>query len=80
MKTRVTKWGNSLAVRIPQPVAEEAHLRDGDTIEFDVTRSGLVTLRPKKSLPSLDEMVSQINSDNLHVETDWGKPEGKEIW
>ncbi|HYI09247.1 MAG TPA: AbrB/MazE/SpoVT family DNA-binding domain-containing protein [Thermoanaerobaculia bacterium] len=28
MKTTVQKWGNSLAVRIPRPFAEEVHLEE----------------------------------------------------
>jgi len=29
MQTKVTKWGNSLGVRIPQRIAEQAEIRDG---------------------------------------------------
>lgn len=30
----VSKWGNSLAVRLPKKLAEEMGLRDGDEIEI----------------------------------------------
>ncbi len=36
MQARVQKWGNSLAVRISKPVAEEAHLQAGDVLEIGV--------------------------------------------
>jgi antitoxin MazE len=36
MKTQVGKWGNSLAVRIPETYAKELHLEDG--MELEVTR------------------------------------------
>lgn len=33
---RVSKWGNSLAVRLPAVVVEALHLREGDDIEISV--------------------------------------------
>jgi antitoxin MazE len=38
---RVSKWGNSLAIRIPAEVAEALELREGDEVEVRVagTRS-----------------------------------------
>lgn len=41
MKARVSRWGTSLAVRIPQPIAQGAHLRAGDLVEVVVTEYGL---------------------------------------
>lgn len=34
---RVAKWGNSLAVRLPQAVVEALKLKEGDEIEITVT-------------------------------------------
>lgn len=36
MRAHVLQWGNSLAVRIPQPVAESARLQVGDLLEIVV--------------------------------------------
>ena len=33
---RVSKWGNSLAVRLPSAVVEALQLKEGDEIEIDV--------------------------------------------
>jgi len=33
---QIVKWGNSLALRIPKPVAEEAGVREGDPVEIAV--------------------------------------------
>jgi antitoxin MazE len=33
----VSKWGNSLAVRLPQAVVEALELKEGDEIEITVT-------------------------------------------
>ena len=33
---RVSKWGNSLAIRLPQAVVEALQLKEGDEIEISV--------------------------------------------
>ena len=33
---RVSKWGNSLAVRLPQAVVEALKLKEGDAIEITI--------------------------------------------
>jgi len=75
---QVAKWGNSLAVRIPKDVAEQARLHEGDSIVIE-TLDGRVQLRPAERIPTLEELVAQITKQNRHEETDWGPDVGKEI-
>lgn len=78
--TQISKWGNSLAVRIPQPVAREARLAEGDRITVTLDQDGAIVLRSARKKYSLDELVSRITPKNRHEETDWGPAQGKEIW
>ena len=80
MKTQLAKWGNSLAVRIPKPVADAANLRNGDALVLDVEAPGAVTIRKSKRAPTLRDLVLRITPENRHSETDWGDPAGKELW
>lgn len=77
-KAQLAKWGNSLAVRIPKDVAEQARLREGDSIVIEAL-DGHIELRPAERIPSLEELVAQITPENRHGETDWGPDRGKEI-
>jgi antitoxin MazE len=77
-KAQVAKWGNSLAVRIPKTVAEQARLQEGDSILIEAL-DGHVELRPAERIPTLEELVARITPDNRHKETDWGRDRGKEI-
>lgn len=77
-KAQLAKWGNSLAVRIPRIVAEEARLQEGDTIEIEAL-SGRVELRPTERIPTLGELVAQITPDSRYNETPSGPEKGKEI-
>ena len=76
----VSKWGNSLAVRIPRAIAKEARLNDGDSLALDLDRDGSIVLRPVRRRYELSELVSRITPKNRHRETDWGPPEGEESW
>jgi len=80
MKTQIAKWGNSLALRIPKPVAEAAKLHNGDTLDLDVEGPGAVRMRKPKHKPTLEELVARISDQNRHGETDWGEPVGAEVW
>jgi antitoxin MazE len=77
-KAQVAKWGNSLAVRIPKDVAEQARLHEGDSIVIEAL-DGHVELRPAERIPTLEELVAQITKENRHEETNWGPDVGKEI-
>ena len=78
-KAKIAKWGNSLAVRIPKTVAEQARLQEGDAILIEVPE-GQIRLRPAQRIPTLKELVAQITPENRHREIDWGPDVGREIW
>ena len=77
-KAQLVKWGNSLAVRIPKTVAEEARMQEGDSIVIEAKR-GRVELRRAEKVPTLEELVAQITPKNRYKETTWGPDRCKEI-
>lgn len=79
MHIKAQRWGNSLAVRIPKAVAEEAGIRERDEMDIEV-RDGVIQLRPHALEPSLEELLAGITPENRHGETDFGQPQGCETW
>jgi antitoxin MazE len=76
MRTRIRKWGNSLGVRIPSALAEDAHLHEG--AEVDVTiREGQLVIVP---VLSLAELVAGITASNLPDLDADDAPRGGELW
>ncbi|MGB8064076.1 MAG: AbrB/MazE/SpoVT family DNA-binding domain-containing protein [Candidatus Sulfotelmatobacter sp.] len=76
--TQIVKWGNSLAIRIPKPVAEEAGVGEGDPIVVEAV-NGRIQLRPdKKRVPTLQELVAQITPENRYAAVETGRARGKE--
>jgi antitoxin MazE len=76
-ESQIVKWGNSLAVRIPKPLAEEAGVQEGDAIVIEATE-GLINLRPKQRVPTLRELVAQITPENRYDDIQTGPERGKE--
>ena len=64
---QIVKWGNSLAVRIPKFVAEEAGFSEGDPIDVHADR-GEIKLRRREKVPTLEQLVSQTTPENRHGE------------
>jgi antitoxin MazE len=76
----VSKWGNSLAVRIPLAVARQASLGEGDSVALALDSDGCIVLRPTRRKYSIEELAAGITPKNRHRETDWGRPQGEESW
>lgn len=48
---RISKWGNSLAVRLPAAVVEALDLNEGDQIEIRIAGDRVFELRRDQSKP-----------------------------
>lgn len=75
--SRISKWGNSLAIRIPVTIARQWGVREGSAIELLPCGDHLIL---RKVTFDLEEMLAQMSVDNLHSETDFGPAQGKELW
>lgn len=82
MKTNssVKKWGNSLAIRIPNAVAQDLGLSENSSVQI-VSDGVVAIIQPKKHKKiNLNDLLKAITPDNIHEEVDWGKPVGREVW
>ena len=80
METTIQKWGNSLAVRLPKSVAQKLAFRPGTKVRVYEERKEIIIAPARKTAKSLKELLALITPENLHAETDWGKPRGREVW
>jgi antitoxin MazE len=83
MKVKIAKWGNSLAVRLPKKLAEEAGLRPETEVDVTVER-GNVQLKPVAAIPryTLKDMIAEMDRlgpGNEPEFIDWGPDVGAEI-
>ncbi|MCX6067920.1 MAG: AbrB/MazE/SpoVT family DNA-binding domain-containing protein [Chloroflexi bacterium] len=80
MLTKVQKWGNSLALRIPKAFAIDAQLENDSVVEVSLI-DGQIVIKPIVAPKwTLEQLLSGVNNDNLHHETDTGNAVGNEAW
>ncbi len=80
MKTRVQKWGNSLALRIPKSFATEAGLQENAPVDLSLVDGKLVVQPVAPQPPTLGELLRGVTDQNLHGEWDTGPDVGREVW
>ena len=80
MKAKIQKWGNSLAVRIPKSFAVETQMKQDAVVDLSLLNGDIIVkLHKVKPKYTLEELLAGITDENIHPETDWGEPVGKEI-
>jgi len=80
MLTKVQKWGNSLALRIPKAFALDAQLENDSVVEISIV-DGQIVIKPVEAQSwSLEELLSGINKTNIHHEVETGSAVGNEAW
>ncbi len=80
MVATIAKWGNSLAIRIPQNLAKEINLAEGSEVKL-VLIDGKLTIEPiVRRRYSLDELIEAMTPENVHTEIDAGVAVGNEVW
>lgn len=82
MSTRIQKWGNSYAVRLPKGTIERLNLREGHEvcIAEHEDGSGISILPVGHEALSLAKLAALITPKNQHDEAAFGEPVGTEVW
>ncbi len=80
MLTKVQKWGNSLALRIPKAFARDAQLENDSLVEIALVEGQIIVTPVEGPKWTLDELLAGINKTNIHHEIDTGSAIGKEVW
>lgn len=80
MTTKVQKWGNSLALRIPKALATYANVAAGTAVDIQGHEGRLIVEPVRGPHYDLDDLLAGVDVANLHDETDAGPPVGHETW
>ena len=80
MLTKVQKWGNSLALRIPKAFALDAQLENDSFVEISIVEGQIIITPVVAPSWTLEELLAGINKNNLHNEVDAGFAIGNEVW
>lgn len=80
MQTKIKKWGNSLALRIPKLFALDANLKLNKMVDLSIDKDSIIIRPIGEKEYSLKKLLKGVTENNLHGEFDTGKPLGKEVW
>lgn len=80
MNSKIQKWGNSLAIRLPKHVADSMNLRKNDLITISIENNVIIIKPANKYHYKLEDLLKSINENNIHSETETGFRRGNEIW
>ncbi|MDQ3022323.1 MAG: AbrB/MazE/SpoVT family DNA-binding domain-containing protein [Bacteroidota bacterium] len=79
MTTKIQKWGNSLALRIPKSFAHTTQIKEGSEIKLSIEKNKIVISKKVKPKYTLKDLLSKVTPDNIHKEINFGPPRGKEL-
>ena len=80
MHTKIQKWGNSLALRIPKVFADLVKIRKGSDVDISVDDGKLLISVISEEEYSLEDFLSKIDENNIHEEITFGDSVGREVW
>ncbi|HZR00220.1 MAG TPA: AbrB/MazE/SpoVT family DNA-binding domain-containing protein [Chloroflexota bacterium] len=80
MRAHVQRWGNSLAVRIPKRLADEAGIGTGTLVDVTLDGGAIVARPIGPSRVTLDELLARLDPATRPESVDWGAPVGREVW
>lgn len=75
MEARLSKWGNSLAIRIPNYILKKLNLVENSSMNIDVVAGKIVLSKQKNRLETL---CSAITKENLNIDDSFDDTKGKE--
>lgn len=80
MISRIGKWGNSLAVRLPKAFANEMNLVENSPIHVMLKDGALIIVPDRETKWKLEDLLAGVTQENIHSEWETGRPAGKEPW
>lgn len=78
METKIQKWGNSLAIRLPKTFADQTGIENGSDVHLLVEEGKIVIIPIKEKELLLEDFLSRINEANIHKEISFGSAFGRE--
>ena len=78
MQVNISKWGNSLGVRVPKDVAAKLGLTEGSRVDISIEGDRLV-ISTSRPVFKLEELLVGMTPEAMRDAFDWGPDTGREI-
>ena len=78
MTSVVTRWGKTLAVRLPHRLADSAGFSEGTEVDIRADKRGLLITHARPRY-KLSELLRDCDASRSGGEVAWGRARGKEF-
>jgi antitoxin MazE len=78
MQVLLSKWGNSLGLRLPKALTAEIGVSDGQKVEVRA-ENGRIIVEPVRKTLTLEQMMENVTPEAMREAWDWGDDMGREI-
>lgn len=80
IRVQISKWGNSLGLRVPRDVAAQTGLTEGVQVDVEARDDGSIIVRKAKPRRyTLEELIAGMTPDKQHPALFDDEPRGREF-
>lgn len=65
-RVQISKWGNSLGLRVPRDVAAQTGLTEGSQVDVEAREDGSIVIRKAKPRYTLEKLIAGMTPDKEH--------------
>ena len=77
MQVQVSRWGNSLGVRLPKDLVQRLGIGEGSRVDVSEDR-GRIVISGERPIYTLEELLVGMTPEAMHEAFDWGEDVGRE--
>ena len=74
---KITKWGNSLGIRLPQEIIKQLGWQEGIKVTLSMEDNSIIVSATKPKY-CLEDLLKEATPQQQHEETNWGEAIGEE--
>jgi antitoxin MazE len=78
MQVQLSKWGNSLGLRLPRALAQQIGVREGQRVHV-IADGGRLIIEPVSRAWRLEDLLVGMTPEAMHEAFDWGDDRGREV-
>ena len=80
MKVVLEKTEQGVMLPLPNAIIAGSYLTPGSSVELTLIEDKILISPVRRSKYTTEELLAGVTDENIHPETDWGLPVGKEVW
>ena len=77
MQVQLSKWGNSLGLRLPRALADQIGVSAGQKVNI-VAEGPRLVIEPIPTALSLQDVLANMTPEAMRAAFDWGEDAGRE--